>query len=157
MAGIGKLFKFGGGKKPPETPRKDYDGRQPSGEGGSDEEGYVDPTTFHSMLPPSSGSLSSKMPNYPPPRPNHSTNPAFHSLERSHRGPSEDASKPPVKPRTVRPTRNTEGQPVTQPKVSECTCVSCTWLSDCHLYEGVLIVSSCSYLCFSLYRCFNGK
>lgn len=110
MAGIGKLFKFGG-KKPPEPPRKDYDERQGSCDGDSDEDlGYIDPATIHSVLPSSSGSLSSKMPNYPPPRPNHSVVPSSHSLDRSRKGPPENVCKPTAKPRTVHTARHTEGQ-----------------------------------------------
>lgn len=106
MAGIGKLFKFGG-KKPPEPPRKDYDGREYSQEGDFDEEGYMDPATCHSAIPPSSGSLSSKMPNYPPPRPNHpniAPKPMDSSSRSQHRNPGE-GYKPPVKPRPVRTQR----------------------------------------------------
>lgn len=110
MAGIGKLFKFGG-KKPPEPPRKDYDGRHGSYDGDSDEEGYIDPATCHSVLPPSSGSLSSKMPNYPPPRPNHPVLSSSHSMDRSRKTPPE---KPAVKPRTVHTGRNTDKQPGNQ-------------------------------------------
>lgn len=116
MAGIGKLFKFGG-KKPPELPRQDYDRRQNSGDGDSEEESYIDPANIHSVLPPSSGSLSSKMPNYPPPRPNHPMIPTSHSLDRSHKGPSENVTKPTVKPRTVHTNRIPEGQPGSQMKV----------------------------------------
>lgn len=107
MAGIGKLFKFGS-KKPPEPPRKDYDGREQPQDGDSDEEGYMDPTACHSAMPPSSGSLSSKMPNYPPPRPNH-PNIAPKMMDNSprsqHRNPG-DGYKPPVKPRPTRTQRN---------------------------------------------------
>jgi hypothetical protein len=111
MAGIGKLFKFGS-KKPPEPPRKDYDGRDQSTEGDSDEEGYMDPSVCHSVIPPSSGSMSSRMPNYPPPRPNHPPNIAQKPLDGSsriqHHNPGE-GYKPPIKPRPVRTPRSTEG------------------------------------------------
>lgn len=70
MAHLGKLFKLGG-KKTLDSTRRDHEGTYRSALDELDDEGgYLDPTSIHATQPPLN-SNSSKMPNYPPPRPYH--------------------------------------------------------------------------------------
>lgn len=105
MANLGKLFKMGN-KKPAEPPRKDYEGKYRSTmDENEDEVGYLDPTAIHATQPPTNS--SSRMPNYPPPRPHHfpdskrcSENPYRASVPANF---GEQMRAPQPKPRVQRP------------------------------------------------------